>query len=284
MGLILIHQGRCIIKDPYLELLGVEDLLVGNDGAGCIVSQHQIAIQSVVVRIWEVWAHSAEIRWNNKLAHPEIKLLQRLACLRCIILAHWRDEGESTGNVSHRLQLDVLRQVEHEARRIPEQVRMAGPPTGGIAATHDVVAGVWVFHFEDDQVGWSGVVGLGFEPLNCVHGVGEVLRLIGIVYLGVGEETFGQKHVLDDYLWQVEVQQKCLHADQNLRTLEHLLRQNQLCFFFRILPHHRLLLKCFHVELAIECAQNWLLKDQLWQVIICCLLAEFRVDFLLEFC
>jgi hypothetical protein len=26
------------------------------------------------------------------------------------------------------------------------------------------------------------------------------------------------------------------------------------------------------------------LKDQLWQVIICRLLAEFRVDFLLEFC
>ena len=70
------------------------------------------------------------------------------------------------------------------------------------------------------------MVGLGLEPLDCVHGVGEVLRLIGIVYLRVGEETFGQKHVLDDYLWQVEVQQKCLHTDQNLRTLEHLLRQN----------------------------------------------------------
>ena len=96
------------------------------------------------------------------------------------------------------------------------------------------------------------MVGVGFEPLHRVHGVREIVRLVCIVDLGVGEETLGQDHILDDYLRQVKVEQISLHSHQNLGALKHLLTHYQLCLLLNCLPHHRLLLECLQVKLAIK--------------------------------
>lgn len=71
--------------------------MLGDDRPGRVVSQHQVAIQRVVVGIGEVRLYSFKIRCDHELCHPEVKILTGVALLILVFtssLSRIRNESE----------------------------------------------------------------------------------------------------------------------------------------------------------------------------------------------